>query len=88
MSFGHSDRVNEVFVQVIYKFCYPILQCRGYAKVIKGRQVLYAFAQTDTPGMCADWNIKFCRQQKHGKVLIDARQPATVDLNNVDGPGL
>jgi len=42
--FEHSDRVNEVFVQVIYKFRYTILQRRGYAKVIKGRQVLHAFA--------------------------------------------
>ena len=88
MPFDHADRVNEVFVQVIYKFRYTILQRRGYAKVIKSRQVLHAFAKTDTPGVSADWNIKFCRQEKHSKVFVDSRQPTTVDLNNIDGPGL
>src|SRR5271169_4559589 len=46
------------------------------------------FQSALTPGVSADWNIKFCRQEKHGKVFVDAREPATVDLNDIDGSGL
>ena len=50
--------------------------------------MLNAFAKTDAASMGADRDIEFGSHEEYGKVFIDTRQAAAINLAHVDSPCL
>ena len=50
--------------------------------------MLDVFAETDATRMRADGDVEFGGEEDDGEVLVDSGYAATIELEDVDGPGL
>src|SRR5207244_3722122 len=86
----NAYRISEMFMQVIHKLSDTVFQRRRHAQIVEDCQVLnaFAFAKTDAASMGADRDIEFGSHEEYGKVFIDTRQAAAINLAHVDSPCL
>src|ERR1700687_4217631 len=84
----HTNRVYEVFVQVVDELAGAVFQRAAHGDVVEDRQVLDVLAEPDAAGVRAHRDAELRRQQKYGQDLVDATEPAAVDLAEVDRLGL
>src|ERR1700726_5137400 len=84
----YASGISKMFMQMIYEFNDTVFERRRYPQIVKDRQVLHAFAQADSARVGANRNVEFSGHQQHGKILVHARNPATVNLTDIDCAGL
>ena len=58
------------------------------AQEVEHREVLHVLAQADAAGVRADGHLELGGEEEDGEHLVDAAEPAAVDLRNVDRVGL
>ena len=85
---AHRDGVHEVLMQVINIFDHAVLQTATDPDVVEDREVLDMFAESDTAGVRADRHAALGGHEEYGENLVDAAEPTTVDLNELDCFGL
>ena len=88
MAVPYDDRVGEVLVEMVDVLDDPVLPAAGDRHVVEHREVLDQFAQSDASGVRADGNAVLGGEQQDREVLVDARDPCGVDLDEVDRVGL
>ncbi len=77
-----------MLVQVVDVLDPPALRCSADGDEVEHRQVLHHLAQTDATGVRAHRHAELRGEQEDGEVLVDAADPAGVDLHDVDRLGL
>src|SRR5256886_3686880 len=77
---AHHHRMHEVLVQVIHVFHHAILERGADRDVVEHREVLHVLAQPHAAGVRADGDAELRGEQQHRQHLVDAAQPAAVDL--------
>src|SRR3982751_1444124 len=87
-SVSNNDGIQEMLMKMIDKLDLATLQGSADGYVVKDRKMLHVFAEPDTARVRTDGNAEFGRQQEHGDHLINAGEPAAIDLAKVDRPGL
>src|SRR6185437_10711784 len=78
-----AHRVGEVLVQVIDVLQHPVVRRGADRDVVEHRQVLDHLAQPDAAGVRADGHPVLRGEQQDRDVLVDARDPAGVDVQHV-----
>ena len=83
-----DDRIGEVLVQVVDVLDPPTLRRPADGDEVEHREVLDHLAQADAAGVRAHRHAELGGEQEDGEVLVDATDPARVDLHDVDRLGL
>ena len=73
-----------MLVQVVDPLDHPVLERAADRDVVEEREVLHVLAEADAAGVRAHRNAELRREQQHGDRLVDAADPAGVDLADVD----
>src|SRR4030095_12212167 len=87
-SISDRSRIDEVLMQMVDEFYSPAVERTTHRNIVKDRKVLNIFAKPAAARVRANRDTAFCRHQKHRENFIDAAEPATVDLAEVDRTGL
>src|SRR5260370_7189204 len=82
------DRLQEVLVQVIDVLENAILQRSRDTNVVDEREVLRELAEAHATRVGADGNPELGCHEHHREKLVNATDPAAVDLTEPDGPRL
>ena len=74
-----------MLVQVVHVLDDPTVHRSADGDVVEDREVLDVLAQADAAGVRADGHAELGGQQQDGEDLVDAAEPAAVDLADADG---
>lgn len=77
-----------MLVQMIDVLDNPVLPRRRRIDVVKRCEMLHIFAKPDSTGMGTHRHAELCRHQDDGKVFIDTRDTAAIDLADINRVGL
>src|SRR5713101_4377271 len=81
-------RIDEMLMEVVDVLADAVAQGAAYRDVVEDRQVLHVLTEPDATGVRAHRNSELGREQQHRQHLVDAAQPAAVDLAEIDRAGL
>ena len=84
----HDDGIGEVLVEVIDVLDPSSVRRATHGDEVEHRQVLNHLAQADTSGVGTHGHAELGGEQEDGEVLVDATDPAGVDLHDIDRLGL
>ena len=73
-----------MLVQVVDELADAVLERRADRDVVEHRHVLHVLAEPDAAGVRADGHAELRREQDDREHLVDAAEPAAVELADVD----
>ena len=80
--------IGEVLVELVAPLDHAIGLGRGDGDEVPHREVLHRLAQPDPAGVRTHRHAELGREQDVRDVLVDARDPAGIDLHDIDRIGL
>src|SRR5690242_15873050 len=83
-----TDRVDEMFVQVVDELAHAVVEGGAYGDVVEHRHVLRVLAEADAAGVRTDRHAELRGEQDDREHLVHAAEPAAVELADVDRSGL
>ena len=85
---AHDDGVGEVLVEMVDVLDPSVVGRATHGDEVEHRQVLNHLAQADASRVRAHGHAELGGEQEDGEVLVDATDPAGVDLHDIDRLGL